>query len=866
MKIPKALVVSLLLALVIPGLPVPAVAGQGEALGEAKLRNPDFEEAPSSTDSIPGWSRCFGTGAELAPGEGVDHSTAVRFKDHSQSAAVGLCSSSLAVTPGETYVLTASLKSTSGSPTMMIRFSDADGEVIDSPSQYWNLRNPRWETVSLQAKVPSGAVSAHVLLYSSGYNTGEFLWDEVTFQKTTPKWEAQPLASPVRNVSSMRGAIVSKHPETGRSYSVIPLVGEKSAVAVVDLISGESRQAPLPGIQGAWGAVATADGDVYIGGWSAGRLLRVNPVTMEVVDLGIPVPSDSFIWDLAEAPDGKIYGGTYPSGSVFSYDPSTGVVKDFGTMMPGMEYARSVAAGPDGTIYVGLGQTHPTVMALNPATGERWTIPLPEPYASEPGKAYDVSFEGGRLFVRVENSSTLLVTKDFESWESLGKAVGLLVSPPDNDGKHIYFTSLESRRLMAYDLRTDDVLDTGIDQPAGVRAFEWVDLPTNDAGEMPTRQLAMTTFNASTVLFDIPAKMARTVEAKVPGVPLVLSVIGEGPDGNIYASGMQAGGLSAVDPKTGEVRRIYAAVAQAEHLVTVKEKLFLGTYTGAQLSVFDPGSEVSESNPRAYASLQKYGQDRPLAAAVNGTLLAVGSVPDYGRHDGGIALVDTNSFSHTFMLPVPDQSVLALDAIGEGFVGGTGIYGGLGAQPKAKDAELFFVGPDGDLEWSGVPLPGEKAITAVRTASDGTVWGVTAGKLFQFDPVKKEVLRVTTLEPVNWDAVKSLWSSGSIELLADGRMIVVARGKVFEVDPRTLSRQEIASGARHLIQTKAGELFFARGDTVMHLEPLGREKEESATSPDRWAPESGSGEIVSDAGRQGDSNEMIQPGLLSTGK
>nr|WP_159087433.1 hypothetical protein [Tessaracoccus timonensis] len=699
---------------------------------------------------------------------------------------------------------------------MLLRFFDSRGTMLTSSDKYWNLGQPQWEFVSNQATAPDGAATAEILLYSSGYNIGEALWDQVSFEEVEQHWAEESLGTPVRNAASMRGAIVSDHPAKGHSYSVMPLVGKHSAIAVVDLDTGESRQAPLPGIQGACGEVATPEGDVYIGGWSAGRLLRVDPVTLEVTDLGTPVPMDGFIWNLTLAPDGKVYGGTYPSGSVFSYDPATGETKDFGPMMDGMQYARSIAASPDGTIYVGLSQTHPTVMGLDPETGERWNIPLPEPYASEPGKAYDLNYEAGRLFVRVEQSSTLLVTKDMKRWTPLGTTQPLQVSPPDAKGKYLYFADLESRHLMAYNLRNEKIEDTGAQVPGGVRAFGWVNLSSDGKKNQKDMELATTTFNGVTWLF---TGASCTVEANVPGVPLVLSTIGEGPDGRIYAGGMHADGLSDVDPATGESEQFKATVGQAEHLITVGDKLFIGTYPGADLSVFDPSVAASDTNPRLYESLKDQGQDRPHAAALNGTTLAVGSIPDYGRHDGGVTLVDTQTLTHTFTNPIPDQSVLALDALDDGFIGGTGIYGGLGAPPKASEGELFIMDRTGNVTWHGVPIPGERTVTAVRTAPDGTVWCVTLGKLFQFDPATKQVLRVATLEPVNWDSFTSIWASGSIEFLADGRMIVLARETVYEVDPATMSRQAIAKGAKVLIQSRAGELFFARGETLVKLAP-----------------------------------------------
>jgi len=69
--------------------------------------------------------------------------------------------------------------------------------------------------------------------------------------------------------------------------------------------------------------------------------------------------------------------------------------------------------------------------------------------------------------------------------------------------------------------------------------------------------------------------------------------------------------------------------------------------------------------------------------------------------------------------------------------------GGLQSQPVDTEARLFAWDVErGEKVWEGVPVPGERAVTAVVFDDDGMLWELVNGWIFSFDPATREVTRL----------------------------------------------------------------------------------------------------------------------------
>ena len=122
---------------------------------------------------------------------------------------------------------------------------------------------------------------------------------------------------------------------------------------------------------GAWAMEADADGNIYVGTYYKGHLLRLDTKTDKLKDLGIAIPGEQYIWYLSLGPDKMLYGTTYPNAKLFRLNPKTNKVTDLGRMDPNDEYNRTLCASPDGWVYCATGSEKADLVAYNIASGER---------------------------------------------------------------------------------------------------------------------------------------------------------------------------------------------------------------------------------------------------------------------------------------------------------------------------------------------------------------------------------------------------------------------------------------------------------------------------------------------------------------
>lgn len=792
------------------GLVGPPRAGATEPL----VANGDFESGPPG-GVAPGWTTCYGPASQVSvvAARGVAGSQALRLVDPDRASAAGVCSDRFAVTPGEAYNVAARVSGGAASVIVYLYFHDGSGAQLSQHNQVVPVTPAVWQVASLTETAPVGAVSASVLLYSSGWMISDTWWDRISVAGAGRPWQEIPVAMPVRQLLSLSSAFGTGPDGHPRAY--LPKTGAQAELSVVDLVTGGVQELALPGAEGAWGTTVAPDGRVYIASYPKGHLYRyTNGGAVE--DLGRPLASETFVWKVAVAADGMVYGGTYPGGKVFRYDPGTGQVRDYGQVLTGAQYARSITIGSDGYVYVALGTTRAAVVRLDPVTGDRTELPLPTPYSGEK-MIYDLDWRGDTLFARAEQSSTLLAYRQ-GAWSVVGPSTGLLVSPVDPGApSNVYYVRSGDYRLMRYNLTTQVVTDTGKGAPSA-RGLGWGVLPNADG--TPTTQLLVGSSSGTVWVYDPATGGARMIPLGVRPVPTIISEFGFGPDGRLYASGMQSGGLSAVDPVSGSVQEYPSGVGQVEHFLPTNGKLYLGTYPKSTLYEFDPGQPFAMGvNPKPYLAVASPRRDRPVAAVRIGTTLAVGHVPGYGELGGELTLVDLPALTTTSLVPVPAQSVVSLTAAGGWVVGATSVYGGLGVTPTAQSAELFLVDPTTrQVVWHGVPLPGERAITAVRAAPDGTVWGVTLGKVFQFDPATRQVLTVVTIEDVDWSQFVSVWNAGGIEISGTA-LYVLARGAVHRIDTTTMNRQVVATTADGVRLAADGTVLITRRAEIIRIGP-----------------------------------------------
>ncbi len=540
-----------------------------------------------------------------------------------------------------------------------------------------------------------------------------------------------------RGVGKVLATIVGPGPAAGsrRVYLSYVHYGEPLEIVAVQESSRDVQvfSSPVRSELGAWSLIEGPDGRIYAGTFPNGHVLRLDPTTGVIRDLGRPAPSETHIWEFAIGSDGRIYGCTYPSAKLIRVDPETGELRDLGRVDVGSHYARSIAADDAGMIYVGTGSARAGIVAYEISTGAKRDL-------TPPG----MTVAG---FGRVHSSGT-------------GKVYAAI-------GEHRF--SIAGTRL------------------SEMRAADW---PAPSSPVWREGLFIRPGNTAELELVDAGGRVIRRQEFEYPGRPIHVFRLGLGPDGLLYGSTLLPNHVFRIDPRNGDLEKIGTlGGGETYAFVSVDSKLYAALYGGtAPLIVYDPTrpfapSSRSGSNPLLIYPPQRDDGWRPMAmlAALDGSIY-VGAVPGYGRVEGvfGQLRPDVNKFV-PMRSPVAGQSVVSLAYVKGRLVGGTDVNLGLGTDPVAAEAVLFVWDPSSkDTVFTTIPVPGAERLTDLVVGADGLVYGFAAPDvLFRFDV---DELRVVSTTAVPF-TVGTPNTYNSIARASDGTLWGLAKEGVFAVTP-----------------------------------------------------------------------------------
>lgn len=627
-------------------------------------------------------------------------------------------------------------------------------------------------------------------------------------------WSMTSLGPQVMLDTVMSAAIDAGDTSTS-AVAYFNMMGEPGHLAVVDLESETViKSLAIPDAQGGWGMTVASDGDLYLGSHSKGHLYRYRPGSDEVEKLAKPADHVTFIWDVVEGKPGKLYGGCYPQSTVFEYDIASGEMRDLGPAKEGEDYARSVAwDNSRERLYVGIG-SHADLIEINPETGERRSI-LPAKYR-DAAFVYSIGVANGQVIARLNPGSNAVII-DPESGEEILTMPSFASSKTSLPGPNgaVYFTGED--RLFRYDPVTKNGEDTGYAIRGEARGYAWV-----DSADGETRELLMATTGRNVQRYNPGTKRGRRAYIDLPKLPLHIQNIITGSDDNVYSSGYVSGQLAILDPATGE--RVQSGnVKQAEGMTFYNSELYLGTYPGANLSVFDTARPQGDGNPRTLFSLKEEGQDRPfgMLGVPEENKVFMGTVPGYGLLGGALAVYEpgtTEPQVHRNL--IQDQGIVTFACRDGILYGGTTIHGGLGIRPTAEEARLFLWDvKEGKLITDLVPVKGKGGISGLRFGPDGNLWGWAEGALFVFDVEKREVVFAED-KVFPKSQPRHFWRGGSMTEPMNGKFYVCVFGQLYEMDIETKAMQILASSGFELIASDSnGYLYTVRKEKLYQLKP-----------------------------------------------
>lgn len=617
------------------------------------------------------------------------------------------------------------------------------------------------------------------------------------------------LGEPVQVVSVFDGAFGK---EDGHDAVYMTVSGSPGVFNVVDLNTGELlRSFTLEGVHDSWTHLTLEDGTVYVGTGAQGKLFRYSPVTKEMEDLG-SFSGQRQLYGLSADEHGNVYGGTYPGGKAFKYDPVTEQFIDYGQLSPGREYVRSTAYY-DGHLYAGVGTTG-GIIKLNVETGDKTELPLPElPGMDSFGTVNSLDVAGHYLFANL-NGTLAVYDMANEEWSDNYypdyRGLRLIIGQEGND--NVYF--IQNGKLMAIDLATLELSDTGVKYGTYIRNSAWVEVEGDP--DLPGFSIATVNFSGGVVYMNLETKVTKGVSLPVDGQPVPIRVAEKGPDGAIYMSGYPGGSGTKYDPETGEM--VSFGMGQAEGMASIGDKLYLGVYSGAVIY------ELDVTQPIALKQLFRIeGEDRPFMMTSGNGKLFIGTIPDYGELGGALTIYDPETGEHeTYHDVIHNQSIVGLAYHDGKLYGSTSVDGGEGINPTERAAKMFvwdLATNEKVMEW--VPdLPGATSIpdmiSGLTIGPDGLLWGAADGIIFAMDLETMDVVKSKVIYPGvsrygKWQPVYARWGD-------DGLLYTTLAGQLTVIEPNSLEHTRLDT-TPVMVLGDDGHIYYRKDSThLMKIE------------------------------------------------
>ena len=792
-----------------------------------EIRNPGFEEENNDPSTIPGWSmeNNSSTPAVITNTISYEGSHSLHFKDESDKAGSRIFSDKVSVTPGKSYtakVMTNVVRQTHNI-VYEVHYYDKDNKKLTNNVKtelFGNLPKGNWTELKVFTEVPANAAYARLAFYSGVISLTEAYFDAVTWEQAA---EDIPLereyASPVDlgemvNVQLGQAAAIQKN-SLGENEVYYHSNGLPGTFSVLNAETGELKFSKvIEGTEALWAITIGSDQNVYFAGTGDGKLYRYLPEEKKVEELGVN-PSDDWVWDLEGTADGKIYGSTYPHAAVFEYDIESGDFRNYGTAKDGQQYARGIGVSDD-SIYVGVG-TKKHLIKIDRTTGEKEEI-IMEGQTGTDGMIENIFIVNDKLFVSA-GSVTMLVL-DIETHEVINQfSYSNMISDPSPHNNNLIYFKFE-KKLYQYDFSKNETKEIEgiplLPDTVRVKDMEWITLSNGET------VLAMITQYGEYILYEPIKNEITFIDMNIASQSVEIQALEAGQDGKLYMGGYQRG-LSIYNPFTSEREVNIPSFAQPEGIGFLNDKAYYGTYVGAMIYSYDPNKEIDlNSNPKLEYDITDH-QDRPFTLTSGDNKLFVGTVPDYGVLGGALAIFDetTGKWSQ-YRNVVEDQSIIGLAYKDGKLYGSTSIWGGLGLDPKAKEAKIFVwdVATSKKIEEFTPAIPGidetPRMIGEISFGPDGNLWGIVEGTIFAMDPATKKVVKSKTIQPSLYNSSK--WLPYRLEWAPDGMLYTTLSRKLVAIDPETLSHKVIVDRfMNNMTVGMNGSIYYAQGNKLQMI-------------------------------------------------
>jgi hypothetical protein len=316
------------------------------------------------------------------------------------------------------------------------------------------------------------------------------------------------------------------------------------------------------------------------------------------------------------------------------------------------------------------------------------------------------------------------------------------------------------------------------------------------------------------------------VQTQYEGRPASIYSVSCGRDGKIWGGSGQPATTFYYDTKTGElanVGRVTGGRIQVYDTISLPQGLFLSSYTGAHLNVYDPDRPREGGvNPRAIATLSaSHMQERPYQWALGPDgMLYIGTRPIKGHLGGALVRVNPDDLSFkVWRNIIPNQSILYVAPVPETneMLCASSVSGGSSAIPTEKEACIFLWDIAGEeVTFPAHPLPGTRSYGMLARARTGVIYGLAGEKYYAFDPKQRKVVHVGDLPGV----ARQFPGMYREPVGPKGLIYGFADDALFAIDPsdhgiEQLARHPTIEDARGPYVTQDGTVYYGSGATLM---------------------------------------------------
>ncbi|MDA0745256.1 MAG: hypothetical protein O2954_01980 [bacterium] len=588
--------------------------------------------------------------------------------------------------------------------------------------------------------------------------------------------EIREIGVPVRSVSWTRLHAGRNGKGEGRILATMGQQSENMFLLDIDPETGEFLQfnAEVPRSGDPTATLMARSGTLYVGAAYSGHLYGYDPAEQVFQDLGAIAPeAATFPCRMDEDAQGRIWIGSYGTADLTCFDPVTGTFTRYGRMDE-VDMYNYPLVNTDGTVACLIRMTQPHVVVLDPESGTKTMVGPTVP-----------------------------------------KGEGSIDLRRGTDGK-LYIVS------SAGDFRVDGTTAVPVDAvPDPESAAVLSDGSTfrfADAAEQINRKLEVKKPDGSAKVFDLEYRAGGTS----------LFYIHTGPDDLIYGSSILPLHLFRYNPGTEELvdlGKCSSVGGEAYSMGNLDGQMYISSYTGATLSVYDPSKPYHfgngpEDNPRDLGRIDDISYRPRSTLAGPAGKVWVASVPDYGRWGGPLSYYDpATGEKKAFYRIVGDGSCYTLAHLeAEGLIAvGTTISAGSGTQPKVDQAVLFLFDYEKEEKvWEGTLDRTVHSFNALVTGPDGRLYGTARGgdvaaEIFVFDP-KTRVFTDRIPAPEGGPLDLGLQNG------PEGKIYGMTGSCLYRLDPASLEVEEVIreEGAFKVVGPIQGkDMYFAQGHRLM---------------------------------------------------